>query len=158
MRCAYLLAVAGCAFAAPAMAELPGSSIEEIVGAARHCALATSPTNVDAGILVELGWEKASVSSQGQEIETEVSFFSKDGKGPIIALVNGSNGCVATGPIKKGTRFAKVEKAFEEEFGAVTRKGQDSYFRIGSDIAVLTQTGTRKRPSFRIAVLEFKEN
>ena len=96
--------------------------------------------------------------SEGRTVEIPLQIFGKSGVSPVLMISpsrDGSpEGCVLTGALERLSDFKELEAAFTRQFEAAGKKADDRYFRIGSDMVVLTPTGSRSKPSFRVAVLE----
>ena len=96
--------------------------------------------------------------SEGRAVEMPLQIFGKSGADPVLMVSpsrDGSpEGCALTGALKRLSDFEKLEAAFARQFEAAGKEADDRYFRIGPDMVVLTPTGSRSKPSFRVAVLE----
>ena len=152
---AYLFGI-GLIAASGTNAQLPAVSPGALVAATKDCAAAATNKTVDGATLEARGWKTASIS--GVE-PAEVPFiYGKSEGGPILMVsppdVGSAQLCILTGSLKSQSDFKRIAKAFESEFTPAGEKANDRYFRIGSDTAVLTPTGSRSKPSFRVAVLE----
>ena len=145
-----------------ANAQLPVVSPEAAVTAARDCAEATTAGSINTERLAAKGWNAADISAGGEAVDTPLRIFGKSGDNPILMVspsTDGSpEGCLLTGSLERETDFEAVHTAFEENFDAAGKKANDRYVRIGTDIAILSPTGSRNKPSFRVAVLELGDS
>ncbi|RDS75872.1 hypothetical protein DL238_14430 [Alteriqipengyuania lutimaris] len=132
------------------------------MAAARDCAEATTGGAIDTQALEAQGWSAAKIRAEGETIETPLRIFGKAGDSPMMLispLTDGSpEGCVLTGSLQRLADFEAISAAFENAFEATGKKADDRYFRIGKDIAILSPTGSRTEPSFRVAVLELGDS
>ena len=145
----------------PAAAQLPKVSAEDAVQAARDCASAATKDGVEADILAQRGWAPGTIESKGKSAATPLRIFGKDSGSPVI-MTSASAGaagksCLITGGMAKNVSFNDIKEAFAAAFAIAGDKDGSTYFRIGPDIAILSPTGSRRSPSFRVAVMELGE-
>ncbi|MXP32707.1 hypothetical protein GRI94_12830 [Erythrobacter jejuensis] len=134
---------------------------ETAVESARDCAAAAGPEGVDIDILVERGWSLTRIEEEGEAVDTPVRVLGKSSRSPLIITSTmvgpAGKGCIIIGGLKKRKSFEELRGAFGKAFTVAGAKNGDGYFRIGSDIAILSQTGSRRKPAFRVAVTELGE-
>ena len=152
----------GLSVAACANAQLPVVSPEAAVAAARDCAEATTGGPIDTQVLEAQGWAAGKIDAEGETIDTPLGIFGKSGDSPILMTAPSEDGqpevCLLTGSLNRLADFEAINAAFEKTFEAAGKKADNRYFRIGADLAILSPTGSRNQPSFRVAVLELGES
>ncbi len=146
-----LLAAAGCAQAA-----LPESSPEQVVAAVRDCAEATGPGGLDEPTLLARGYERASTSQDGKEIDIDFIILGKPG-GPLILSgpsgTRASAGCLIVGGNGGRVDFDHLLTALADDFEPAGSVSGDHYFRAGHNV-VVAAARTGDGTTFRVAVLE----
>ncbi|OBX20516.1 hypothetical protein A9995_02060 [Erythrobacter sp. QSSC1-22B] len=162
MRLRLLLAAfAIAALPASASAELPTPTAGEVVAAVEDCAEAASPQSVDTAVLVARGWEKGRAEANGEELVLPLQVYGKGRTSPVLMLSElndkGPSACMLMGGLDRRAGFEGLASALSEAFTPAGESDGDRYFRIGPDFAILTPTGSRRKPSFRMAVIEIGE-
>ncbi len=143
-----------------ANAQVPKPSEKNVIKAVMDCATATSQSGVDEAALRQAGWREATTTSE-EVTGSPLKFFGKSDNHPVVlvSLANDSAnaGCSMTGRLSKLSAFKKLREAFDATFASAGNDEGKYYYRIGADVVMLSQTGSRRKPAFRATVLELGE-
>ena len=159
-RSASLAAALAFGSSAPAQTLAP-TNPQAVIAAVSACLEAVQRNGIDEARLARLGWEKASLSRAGEDVEVGLSFYGKRGSDAIL-MTNAANGpakplCIATARLEKAAQYQTVLDQTDalEGVRAVKREKLKIVFMTDSHLVQSELLGSKSEPSVRIAVTAF---
>ena len=157
---AVLLAALPAAAAAQGPSSgLPPVSPATIVAAAQSCGAALTPDHVDEQRLIADRWVASQPTDQGRPVDTPLHFFSRVSL--LLTTMNGEATCVVMARLDSTRSFAVVRDGLTAAFGQPFRSdrgGTTLWVLPNNRAAQLDPTGSRDRPSVRVALIQTSGN
>jgi hypothetical protein len=130
-----------------------------IVAAAQSCSNALESGHLDEQRLTGDRWVRSEMSDNGHAVDTPLRFFSRDSL--MASTMTGEDSCIILARIESVRSFAAVRDGLTAAFGLPfrsERSGTTSWLLPQRRAAQLDPTGSRDRPSVRVAVIHMPEN
>jgi hypothetical protein len=138
---------------------LPPVSPQAIVAAAQSCSNAVESGQLDERRLTDDRWVRSLPSGGDRPVDTELHFFSRDSL--MATTMAGEATCVILARLESVRGFAAVRDGLTAAFGQPfrsDRNGMTQWSLTGDRAAQLDPSGSRDRPSVRIAVIHMSGN
>jgi hypothetical protein len=160
----FRLVIASAALPAAATAQglgsgLPPVPLATIVAAAQSCGNAVTTDHLDEQRLTDDRWVRSEPSADGRPVDTPLHFFSRDSL--LLTTMAGEATCVVLARIESVRDYPAVRDGLTASFGQPfrsDRNGTTQWMLPEHRAAQLDSTGSRDRPSVRIAVIHMSGN
>ncbi|NJC34452.1 hypothetical protein GGR88_001966 [Sphingomonas jejuensis] len=142
---------------APAAAQLSVAAPADVLAATRSCIAASGNGAVDGARLEADGWRRGTASSDGQAVETPLSFYGRPNGNVVLMTGPGAAGqpqvCLVTARVADVRGRGAVQAALTGAFGDPIQSAPDGIlWRAPSHIVQLAATGSDAQPAVRVAV------